>query len=310
VTTIAATCVATPIRSSTSGSGGLSRRSPRATSPTSSPWLCDEHEQGRRLADATVRRIFAPVRSCLATAVREWVIRHNPATGAALPHRPDVDDDEEEVRVLTSEQLTTFLGLVNPRHRTFFRFLALTGLRWGEATALRWKDLRLDGTRPVVKVRRAIYKGRVEPPKTKYGKRDVPLNAALVSELRERRKVTEWPSDDFVFPSEVGTPMRSENVRRRVLAPVAEEAGAPWAGFHTHRRTCASMLFERGKNAKQVQRWLGHHSASFTLDRYIHLFDEDGGEPLDLPQGGNKVVTDGDGLERTQGEGEADVFPS
>src|SRR5215204_992898 len=91
-------------------------------------WLTDEREQGKRLADATVRRIFAPVRACLATAVREGLIRHNPATGAALPHRPKVEDDEyEEVRALTPEQLASFLAHVHPRHRTFFHFLAATG---------------------------------------------------------------------------------------------------------------------------------------------------------------------------------------
>ena len=69
---------------------------------------------------------------------------------------------------------------------------------------------------------------------------------------------------------------------RRVLRPVAEEVGAPWAGFHTFRHTCASMLFERGANAKQVQRWLGHHSAAFTLDTYVHLLESQLGEPLEL----------------------------
>jgi len=69
---------------------------------------------------------------------------------------------------------------------------------------------------------------------------------------------------------------------RRVLRPVAEEVGAPWAGFHTFRHTCASMLFERGANAKQVQRWLGHHSAAFTLDTYVHLLEDQLGEPLEL----------------------------
>ena len=64
--------------------------------------------------------------------------------------------------------------------------------------------------------------------------------------------------------------------------PAAEEANAPWAGFHTFRHTCASLLFERGANAKQVQRWLGHHSPSFTLDTYVHLLDERLPEPVDL----------------------------
>src|SRR5829696_4745922 len=247
-------------------------------------WLTDEREQGKRLADATVRRIFAPVRSSLATAVREGLIRHNPATGAQAPHRPKVDDaDEEEVRALTTEQLAAFLDLVHPRHRTLFHFLAATGLRWGEATALRWKDLRLDGSAPVVRVRRELYRGRIEPPKTRSGKRDVPLDAELVVELRERRKESEWGrEDDLVFPSQVGTPLNHSNVRSRVIKPVAEEVDAPWATAHTFRHTCATLLFAGGKNAIQVQEWLGHHKASFTLDTYVHLLDKDLGEPLRL----------------------------
>jgi hypothetical protein len=53
-------------------------------------------------------------------------------------------------------------------------------------------------------------------------------------------------------------------------------------GFHTLRHTCASMLFASGRNAVQVQRWLGHHSAAFTLATYVHLLDGDIGEPLSL----------------------------
>ena len=67
-----------------------------------------------------------------------------------------------------------------------------------------------------------------------------------------------------------------------MIRPAREEAGAPWAGFHTFRHTCAAMLFERGLNVKQVQRWLGHHSPSFTLDTYVHLLDERLPEPVDL----------------------------
>jgi hypothetical protein len=47
----------------------------------------------------------------------------------------------------------------------------------------------------------------------------------------------------------------------------------PWAGFHTFRHTCASLLFAAGKNVKQVQEWLGHHDAAFTLRTYVHLMD-------------------------------------
>ena len=62
----------------------------------------------------------------------------------------------------------------------------------------------------------------------------------------------------------------------------AEEAGASWAAFHTFRHTCASLLFERGLNVRQVQKWLGHHSPSFTLDTYVHLLDDRLPDPIDL----------------------------
>jgi integrase len=51
-------------------------------------------------------------------------------------------------------------------------------------------------------------------------------------------------------------------------------------GLHTFRHTVASRLFAEGRNVVQVQRWLGHHSASFTLDTYVHLLDNDLGESL------------------------------
>ena len=41
---------------------------------------------------------------------------------------------------------------------------------------------------------------------------------------------------------------------------LAERAGVGWAGLHTLRHTCASLLFRSGWNAKQVQMVLGHHS--------------------------------------------------
>lgn len=247
-------------------------------------WLCDENVQGRRLADATIRRIVSPLRSCLATARREGLISHNPVDGAVLPRREEVDDTEHEhVRALTREQLADFLRIVRPDHRLMFRFLAVSGLRWSELAAIRWRDLQLNGSGPHVRVRRANVRGRIKPPKSKYGKRDVPLDAGVVGELRQHRTAAGLSGgDDLVFAARNGAPLRQENVRRRVLRPAAEEACVPWIGFHTFRHTCASLLFARGKNAKQVQRWLGHHAASFTLDTYTHLLDDGVGEGLDL----------------------------
>ena len=50
------------------------------------------------------------------------------------------------------------------------------------------------------------------------------------------------------------------------------------ATFHTLRHTCASLLFEGGKNIKQVQEWLGHADSGFTLRCYVHLIYERRGD--------------------------------
>jgi integrase len=220
----------------------------------------------------------------LATAVREGMLRSNPARDVDLPHRPTIEEDSDDVQPLTTEQLTTFLRVVSPRYTLFFVLLAASGLRISEAIALTWKDVHLDGSSPHLRIRRRIVRGEVGPPKSKYGRRDVPIAFELVRDLREYKKATEYPRpDDPVFATREGTPYSPSNLRRDALKPAAEEAGAPWAGFHTFRHTCASMLFANGRNAVQVQRWLGHHSAAFTLSTYVHLLDDDLGAPLALP---------------------------
>jgi hypothetical protein len=66
-----------------------------------------------------------------------------------------------------------------------------------------------------------------------------------------------------------GGRIEPSNLISRILKPPARGAGlGEWVGFHTFRHTCATALFRAGWNAVQVQRFLGHHKASFTLDTY------------------------------------------
>ncbi len=254
----------------------------------------DDPDGRAPLSDATIRNVMAPLRACLATARSEGLIRSNPASETVLPTRLTVDDDEDEqVKAMSRDELATVLTLIDARHRALFDVLAATGLRISEAIALQWRHLHLDGSEPSLRVRRAFVRGVMGPPKSKYGKRSIPLSHELVVALRAHRKDSEWPGEtDLVFPSLDGTPLDVSNLRRRTLAPAAQEADAAWIGFHTFRHTCASLLFADGRNAVQVQRWLGHHSAAFTLQTYVHLLDEDLGEALTLPvQGANSVRT-------------------
>lgn len=264
------------------------------------------------LADATVARVVSPLRACLATAVEEGLIRSNPTANVRLPKRDETRrieagddlDDDRDTRVLTTDQLAALLAAAPPRHRLLFRVLAATGLRIGEAVALRWADLALEGPAPAVHVRRAwsFKSHKPKTPKSEKGRRRVPVDGPLRDELRAAWRVAleaAIPEDAtaeqmeaaaeelraaLVFPSEVGTVLSYPNLLRRAFKPAAEQAGAPWAGFHTLRHTCASRLIADGRSIVQVSRWLGHHAPSFTLDVYAHLMDDDLGAPLALPE--------------------------
>src|SRR5436305_613280 len=89
----------------------------------------------------------------------------------------------------STEDLAALLERTSASHQLLMRLLAATGLRIGEALALRWGDLVLDGTAPpAVRVRRSLRHGRFKPPKSKYGRRSVPIDFDLMRALRAARK--------------------------------------------------------------------------------------------------------------------------
>lgn len=96
------------------------------------------------------------------------------------------------------------------------------------------------------------------------------MTARLIAHRRDSYAGPESP----VFASRAGTELRPSNVWRRTLKPTRDAVGLPWVTFHTFRHTCASLLFEAGRNVKQVSEWLGHADPGFTLRRYVHLMDE------------------------------------
>jgi integrase len=247
-------------------------------------WLCDEKEHGKRLADATVRRVMAPVRACLSTAADDGLIRANPADGVKLPRREQITEDDEERRPFTREQLDAFLRVAHPAHNLMFRLIAATGLRWGEAAALQQRDLSIgDPFSPTIKVRRALNKaGEFKPPKSRHGRREVPLPRALADELR--KQAAGLDPEGLLFTTQRGTPLSYRNQLTRAFKPAAEEAGAEWAAFHTLRHTFASLHIARGTNIVQLSRMLGHHSPDFTLRVYAHLIPGDKVAALDLEQ--------------------------
>jgi integrase len=244
-------------------------------------WLRSEEKQERKLTSKTIERILVPLRLCLESAYRHGEISNNPVLGVVIPKPKKIQEDDDLVKAMTLEQLGRFLACVPEDWRLFFETLAATGARWSEATAWRVRDL--DEGASCLKVRRSLSRlGEAQPPKTEQSRRDIPVSQKLLAKLKA--EVSGRSPEALIFGASNGSPLRAENVRRRQLEPAAEEAGVPWAGFHTFRHTAASLLFAGGANIVEVQKFLGHHSAAFTLDTYIHLVEGKSGSVFDLDE--------------------------
>jgi integrase len=146
------------------------------------------------LADRSLKRLFAPFSALMATAVEEGVIPHNPARDVSVPsgrdrlrrfEADDQDDDDQFVRPYTRTQIARLLAVLEPQPqlRMLVHTLAVTGMRISEAIALRWRDVHLDGSSPHVKVRRAWVRDQFGPPKSRHGRRNVPIPRSLVLAL-------------------------------------------------------------------------------------------------------------------------------
>jgi integrase len=268
----------------------------------------------------TVRLALAPLKVVLATAFEDGVIRVNPAAGVrVLTPRPqtaaEVDDDEDgPVKAMSEAEAAAVLAAIAgkktwERWWLFFLLLLELGLRIGEIVELRWRDVDLEGG--TVRVRRGFYRGRVGPPKTRFGRRTLKLTPSAKEALKRRRESCRAGDGDLVLTNASGGRVDASNLMRDVLKPAARVAGVgDWVGFHTFRHTCATLLFVKAKwNPKQVQLWLGHHSAAFTVDRYVHLLPADLPPAVELvgaPQlrlidgGGNEGVTGAHAKARNQ----------
>jgi len=153
------------------------------------------------------------------------------------------------------------------------RLLAYTGLRWGEAAAIRVREVDLTRRRINVVASVTELSGHLVwgTPKT-HARRTVPVPRFLAAELAPL--VDGRDGDALLFESPRGEVLRVRNFRRSVFDAAVQRVGP--AGLHPHelRHTAASLAIASGADVKVVQTMLGHKTATMTLDLYGHLFPD------------------------------------
>lgn len=187
----------------------------------------------------------------------------NPASGVELPEKHPV----REKHVLTPNQITKLLTVLQEPVRGMVLLGLSTGLRVGEILGLRRKDV--DFFHKQIRVEQNYYRGNFGSPKTKGSRRTLPLPNLLVDPLNEvYRQAPRQSEDDLLFRTSKGTPYSDTNLLHRHLKPAGRKIGAPWLNWHTLRRTHATLLQHCGGSLKDAQAQLGHTKLSTTLEIY------------------------------------------
>ncbi|MGW3570185.1 tyrosine-type recombinase/integrase [Streptomyces sp. NPDC000941] len=200
---------------------------------------------------------------------------------------PRLDDGtEEEMCFLEHEEYQRIAQEIrDPDARDLADWLVATGMRWGEATALKVKDITLGVERSTVSIQRAWKKAKkgaeggafyLGPPKTRKARRILRLTP--VQEALVRRLTAGQPKEAFLFQTPTGKHWRHANFYNRKWRPAVKAAVAKGLAkeprLHDLRHTHASWLIAARIPLPAIQRRLGHESISTTVDRYGHLLSE------------------------------------
>ena len=160
------------------------------------------------------------------------------------------------------------------QHRALVLTLAFCGIRWGEAIALRVRDIEFLKRRLVVS-ENAVQLGVNHAVGTTKGRkaRSVPVSTFVLDELSIQCRNT--AAGDLVFSGPTGGYLPRPKSTRGWFAGAVSRAKVPTITPHDLRHTCASLSVSAGMNVLALQRMLGHTSAKVTLDTYADLFDAD-----------------------------------
>lgn len=234
----------------------------------------------------SVQTLHAILSKAFNHAVRRRKISVNPAQGCKVPglrrrvkRRPPKPMNVEQARpFLDASGLTEWAAL--------FELALVTGLRPGEYLGLPWSAIDWERGRVSV-FQSAIYPQRgpgaayIGEPKTKAGRRSIPLESSTLDLLHEHkieqngdivRAGSNWNRDlDLVFPAANGEIWCVQSFRRYAFGDVQEKAGlrgfTPYSLWHTH----ATLLLLAGENPKIVAERMGHSTVTQTLDTYSHV---------------------------------------
>jgi integrase len=218
---------------------------------------------------AVINKVAVVLQRAISVAIRRRLYhRANPLSLVEKPrHRA------KETKAMTVPEARRFVKAAQgDEFEALWLLMLTTGLRFGEAIGLEWRDIDLkNGT---LAVRQSVVEvdgvARVAEPKTASSRRRVELGALAVDSLR-RHQAKMRPESRFVFETGGGGHPRRSNLRQRSFQPICVQAKIVGLTPHGLRHSMASIGMAQGIPAKVLAERLGHSTTRMTMDRYQHV---------------------------------------
>lgn len=247
-------------------------------------WLkARRSKRGGTLSSSSVRNAFDVVQRAFDAAVFDELLPANPLHAARkrLPAKTDKHEGKREGWTFTREEIALLIRSkeIKPERRLRYALLLLTGMRFGESSALRWRDVDFDAE-PLgrITVRRAIKSVSRKEGTTKTGARKlVPIHPAL-SPILEDWHANGWREalgrnpkpDDLVIPSvrgkRKGQPANS-SAANRAFKDDQTALGMTPRHQHVARHAFISLAQDDGADGS-VLRWVTHAPPASAFDGY------------------------------------------
>lgn len=231
-------------------------------------WVADLQTDG--LSASRIRQARNVLHAVFNMAVDGSMVTRNPVGAVKTP--PVITPPR---RYLTAEQVGKLADAMESPYDLLVLVLAYTGIRFGEAAALRGSHCDIEGSRLQISESLAEVAGQLHFGSTKtHRQRVVALPGSIRDKLQHHFGDAAIASDDLVFTSPKGRALRYSNFRRRQWTSAIEKAGLAGLEIHELRHTAASLMINHGGDPKLIQTQLGHSSISVTYDIYGHLFPD------------------------------------
>jgi integrase len=231
------------------------------------------------LSPRTLSVVHTHLQEAFKDAVEESFIAKNPMRSVPMPRWED-----QERALLDPAQLGLLLAkLETHRHYALYALLAFTGIREGEAFALKWSDIDWDAGS--LKIQRGLARlpggGYVLGPlKTKGSRRRIKIVPTLLDALRHHqdRQVFEmsgktWEEPGLVFAGLRGQPLNASLARNGLVAAL-QEAGLPPMRIHDLRHSFATIASSGNVQPQNLQRLMGHSNLSTTFGIYAAALEQ------------------------------------